>query len=130
MVSETARLLEKNYRNKMKVAFQSSLRKTINEMRLQKIIQHYKQDFILIDWEIEKPSLRGEFIKWIAKGDVNRPLYEYTENKIDNFVLNNSLKSGEMFVAIGTKKSSQKVTLYNKSQPPIGRLRLLYQCCS
>jgi hypothetical protein len=70
--------------------------------------------------------LRGEFIKWIAKGDVNCPLYEYTENKIDNFVLNNSLKSGEMFVAIGTKKSSQKVTLYNKSQPPIGRLRLLY----
>jgi hypothetical protein len=48
--------------------------------------------------------LRGKFIKWIDKGEVNRPLYQYMENKVDNFVLNHSLKSGEMFVAIGTKK--------------------------
>ena len=60
---------------------------------------------VIMDWFIEKSSLRGEFIKWIGKGDVNRPIYQYMEKKVSNFELNNSFKKGEMFVAIGTKKN-------------------------
>lgn len=59
---------------------------------------------VIMDWYIDKPGLRGKFIKWIGKGEVNRPLYQYMENKVENFVLNNSFKDGDMFVAIGTKK--------------------------
>ena len=36
---------------------------------------------VIMDWFIEKSSLRGEFIKWIGKGDVNRPIYQYMEKK-------------------------------------------------
>ena len=57
-----------------------------------------------MDWYIAKFSLRGEFIKWIGKGEVDRPLYQYMENKVSNFELNNSFKRGGMFVASGTKK--------------------------
>ena len=59
---------------------------------------------LIMDWYIEKPSFRGNFIKWIGKGEVNRKLYQYLENKVNNFELNNSFKNGQMFVASGTKK--------------------------
>lgn len=59
---------------------------------------------VIMDWYIDKPSLRGRFIKWVGKGEVNRPLYQYLETKVSNFQLNNSFKSGQMFVATGTKK--------------------------
>ena len=59
---------------------------------------------VIMDWYIEKPSLRGNFIKWVGKGEVNRPLYQYLENKVTDFKVNKSFKSGQMFVAIGTKK--------------------------
>ena len=59
---------------------------------------------VIMDWYIEKPSLRGKFIKWIGKGEVNRPLYQYMESRVTNFDLENTFKNGEMFVAIGTKK--------------------------
>ena len=57
-----------------------------------------------MDWYINKPSFRGAFIKWIGKGEVNRPLYQYLENKVTDFKLDNSFKSGQMFVASGIKK--------------------------
>lgn len=59
---------------------------------------------VIMDWYIDKSSLRGKFIKWIGKGEVNRPLYQYLETRVSNFQLNNSFKSGQMFVATGTKK--------------------------
>lgn len=59
---------------------------------------------VIMDWYIEKPSLRGKFIKWIGKGEVNRPLYQYLEKRVVNFELKNTFKNGEMFVATGTKK--------------------------
>ena len=59
---------------------------------------------VIMDWYINKPSFRGAFIKWIGKGEVNRPLYQYLENKVTDFKLDNSFKSGQMFVASGIKK--------------------------
>jgi hypothetical protein len=57
-----------------------------------------------MDWYIDGPSLRGSFIKWVGKGEVNRPIYQYLENKVNNFKLNNTFKSGQMFVVSGTRK--------------------------
>ncbi len=59
---------------------------------------------VIMDWFIEKRSIRGEFIKWIGKGEVNRPLWQYMENKVAHFTLDNSFKGGDMFVASGNKK--------------------------
>lgn len=59
---------------------------------------------VIMDWYIEKPSLRASFITWIGKGEVNRPLYQYMEGKMVNFKVNKSFKNGDMFVAVGTKK--------------------------
>ena len=59
---------------------------------------------IIMDWYIEKPNLRGLFIKWVGKGEVNRPIWQYLENKVSNFKVENSFKNGEMFVASGNKK--------------------------
>ena len=63
-----------------------------------------KGKIVIMDWYIDKPSLRGTFIKWIGKGEVNRPLYQYLEDKVTDFKVNKSFKSGQMFVASGTKK--------------------------
>ncbi len=59
---------------------------------------------VMMDWYIEKKNWRGAFIKWIGKGEVNRPLWQYMENKVANFNLKNSFKGGDMFVASGNKK--------------------------
>lgn len=59
---------------------------------------------VIMDWYIEKWSVRGEFIKWVGKGEVNRPLWQYLEERVINFKLNDSFKKGEMFVASGNKK--------------------------
>lgn len=58
---------------------------------------------VIMDWYIPKASLRGHFIKWIGKGEVDRPIYQYLEKKVENFSLNDSFKNGDMFVASGTK---------------------------
>ncbi|MGK0387798.1 MAG: ubiquinone/menaquinone biosynthesis C-methylase UbiE [Maribacter sp.] len=60
---------------------------------------------VIIDWHIEKSSLRARFIKWIGKGEVERPLYQYLEKEVESFKLNDSFKRGEMFVATGIKNS-------------------------
>ena len=59
---------------------------------------------VIMDWYIPKPTLRGKFIKWIGKGEVNRPLYQYLENQVANFTVNTSFKRGDIFVATGVKK--------------------------
>lgn len=76
------------------------------EQVIDNLISLLKPDgkLVVMDWYIEKPSLRGNFIKWIGKGEVNRPIYQYMEKRLSKFELNNSFKNGEMFVAIGTKR--------------------------
>ena len=70
---------------------------------------------VIMDWYIEKSSLRGKFIKWIGKGEVNRPLHQYMESKVANFELTNTFKNGEMFVATGTKKKESLHTTKYKN---------------
>ena len=60
--------------------------------------------FVIMDWYIHSPSLRGEFIKWIGKGEVDRPLWQYMEDKVNHFRLEDSFKRGDMFVASGSRK--------------------------
>lgn len=59
--------------------------------------------FVIMDWYIPKPTLRGTFIKWIGKGEVNRPIYQYLQSKVTNFEVNTSFNRGGVFVATGVK---------------------------
>lgn len=61
---------------------------------------------VIMDWYISKPSLRGRFIKWIGKGEVNRPIYQYLETKVANFSIDTSFNRGGVFVATGIKKQT------------------------
>jgi len=76
------------------------------ERIIDNLISFLKSDgkIVIMDWYIDKPSLRGHFIKSIGKGEVNRALYQYLEDKVTDFKVNQSFKSGQMFVASGTKK--------------------------
>ena len=59
---------------------------------------------VIMDWYLPKTTLRGKFIKWIGKGEVNRPLYQYLETKVQTFSVNTSFNRGGVFVATGIKK--------------------------
>ncbi|MBT8218551.1 MAG: methyltransferase domain-containing protein [Bacteroidia bacterium] len=59
---------------------------------------------VIMDWYIPKPTLRGRFVKWIGKGEVDRPIYQYLENQVANFKVNTSFNRGNVFVAIGVTK--------------------------
>ena len=58
---------------------------------------------VIMDWYIPKSTLRGAFIKWIGKGEVNRPIYQYLKSKVTNFEVNTSFNRGGVFVATGIK---------------------------
>jgi ubiquinone/menaquinone biosynthesis C-methylase UbiE len=58
---------------------------------------------VIMDWYLPKPTLRGKFIKWIGKGEVDRPLYQYLESKVSNFSVVTSFNHGGVFVAVGVK---------------------------
>ena len=58
----------------------------------------------IMDWYIEKPSLRGNFVKWIGKGEINRPIWQYLEVNANDFKVDSSFNFGGVFVASGTKK--------------------------
>jgi len=57
--------------------------------------------FVIMDWYLEELTLRGRFIKWIGKGEVDRPIYQYLANYVDNFHVNRSFNRGGVFVAAG-----------------------------
>ncbi len=63
-----------------------------------------KGRIVIMDWYIEKRTLRGYLIKWIGKGKVNRPIYQYLESKVNDFKVNTSFNFGGVFVASGSKK--------------------------
>ena len=58
---------------------------------------------VIMDWYIQKPTLRGKLIKWIGKGEVDRPLYQYLNSKSSNFRVNTSFNRGDVFVAVSIK---------------------------
>ncbi len=76
------------------------------EMVIDNMLELLKPDGVLVimDWYLPIPSLRGEFIKWIGGGEVNRPIYQYLANKVSDFSVNTSFNRGGVFVAAGIKK--------------------------
>ena len=59
---------------------------------------------VIMDWYIPKQTIRSKFIKWIGKGEVDRPIYQYLENQVSDFAVNTSFNRGGVFVATGIKK--------------------------
>lgn len=59
---------------------------------------------VIMDWYIDKPSLRGSLVKWIGKGAVDRPIWQYLETQVKNFSLDSTFNRGGVFVASGSKK--------------------------
>lgn len=76
------------------------------EMVIDNMLELLKPNGLLVimDWYVPKPTLRGEFIKWIGGGEVNRPIYQYLETKVANFSVDTSFNRGGVFVATGIKK--------------------------
>jgi len=62
---------------------------------------------VIMDWYIPKPTLKGAFVKWIGKGEVNRPIYQYLKTKVANFSVDTSFNRGGVFVATGIKKQTK-----------------------
>ena len=58
---------------------------------------------VILDWYIATPSLRGKFVKWIGKGEVDRPIWQYLEGRVAQFHLKHSFNRGAVFVASGYK---------------------------
>jgi ubiquinone/menaquinone biosynthesis C-methylase UbiE len=58
---------------------------------------------VILDWYIPKPTIRGAFIKWIGKGEVDRPIYQYVETKTTDFSVS-FFNRGGVFVATGIKE--------------------------
>ncbi|WP_235297060.1 class I SAM-dependent methyltransferase [Portibacter marinus] len=58
---------------------------------------------VIMDWYLPKPSLRGAFIKWIGKGEVDRPIYQYLEKRVNQFRVNTTFNRGGVFVATAVK---------------------------
>lgn len=60
---------------------------------------------VVMDWELPEPSLRGEFIKWIGGGEVDRPIPSYLSTQLEQFEVDHSFNRGGVFVASGIKPS-------------------------
>ena len=58
---------------------------------------------VIMDWYMEKRSMRGAFIEWIGKGEVTRPIWQYLEPRVKNFKVDRSFNRGGVFVASGKK---------------------------
>ena len=64
---------------------------------------------VIMDWYMEKKTLRGAFVEWIGKGKVTRPIWQYLETKVADFKLDHSFNRGEVFVACGIKPSGKNL---------------------
>lgn len=76
------------------------------KMIIDNLLELLKPDGVLVimDWYLPKPTLRGDFVKWIGGGEVNRPIYQYLETKVADFSVDTSFNRGGVFVATGIKK--------------------------
>lgn len=59
--------------------------------------------FVVMDWYIPRRTRRGDFIRWIGKGDVDRDLPGYLREVMGDVSVDRSFKGGDMFVAVGIK---------------------------
>lgn len=60
---------------------------------------------VIMDWYMEKKTLRGAFVEWIGKGKVTRPIWQYLKPRVENFQLDHGFNRGGVFVASGRKPS-------------------------
>lgn len=58
---------------------------------------------VVMDWFIPRPSLRGAFIRWVGKGEVDRDLPGYLHGCLDDVEVDDTFKGGDMFVAAGVR---------------------------
>jgi len=58
---------------------------------------------VIMDWYMEKRTLRGAFIEWIGKGEVTRPIWHYLKARVEDFKLDHHFNRGGVFVASGKK---------------------------
>lgn len=58
---------------------------------------------VIMDWYMEKKTLRGAFVKWIGKGEVTRPIWQYLKSRVENFQVEHCFNRGGVFVASGRK---------------------------
>jgi ubiquinone/menaquinone biosynthesis C-methylase UbiE len=59
---------------------------------------------VVMDWELKEPSLRGELVKWIGGGEVERPIPAYLQNRLASYEIDHSFNRGGVFVASGVKQ--------------------------
>ncbi|ACN17512.1 UbiE6 [Desulforapulum autotrophicum HRM2] len=60
----------------------------------------------IMDWYI----VRGNFVRWIGKGEVNRPIGQHIETRVADFQVDSSFNRGGVFVASGSKIHESKKT--------------------
>ena len=58
---------------------------------------------VIMDWYMEKKTIRGAFVEWIGKGEVTRPIWQYLKPRIESFQLDHGFNRGGVFVASGRK---------------------------
>lgn len=63
-----------------------------------------KGRIVIMDWYIPKSTIRGAFVNWIGKGEIDRPIYQYLETKVGDFEVDTSFNRGGVFVALGIKR--------------------------
>jgi len=66
-----------------------------------------------MDWYLPEPTLRAKLIKWVGKGEVDRPVYQYLKSKVAKFTVNTSFNRGGVFVAKALLTPEQ-LTKYNE----------------
>ena len=60
----------------------------------------------VMDWYLPDSLIRGPIIKWIGKGEVDRPIWQYLSTKVDNFVVDATFNRGGVFVASGNRPAT------------------------
>lgn len=77
------------------------------EQVIDNLISLLKPDgrIVIMDWYMEKLTPRGRFIKWIGKGEVTRPLWQYLQPRVKDFHLNHTFNRNDVFVTSGKKIS-------------------------
>ncbi len=62
---------------------------------------------VVMDWFIPSSSLRGAFIRWIGKGEVDRDLPGYLRDRLDDVEVDDSFKGGDMVVVAGVRPRNE-----------------------
>lgn len=58
---------------------------------------------VIMDWYMERRTLRGAFVEWIGKGEVTRPIWQFLKPRVKDFSLDHSFNRSGVFVASGRK---------------------------